>query len=538
MIEVEVHQLLQTVLKSQSQAQWPHYLTMARLVARALRLGRSALIQTGVSPRSVNYSYRLSYLIPILTWPGAVILVAPEDILQILLHEEIPRLCRGDHNSSPCFSSCKPIYRGDRWPDPDFQGLMLTSPEAWLSDRLKGNAGFPAHIPTLVDSADDLAPWVQNQLTTYLQPQDWHYLIQAQPTQAETIRTAQVQLAKVIFQHPPNPYNCHLLDTPEQEILQQLYEDLIGASCNGHRPKEPPQFNLHSSHSRRAREDPHPLSIWHQFWQRWQTPNQLKWVGLDRSQGSFSLCCSPLEMTSALSQIWPQQPVVLIGEALDLDKTAPIYRQTIGLDDVTCVKFSPDRQSRLIQLYLPSGLPLPNTPKFQAALVKEMRALLWMSYEAEGLTVLLIEDVPLKAQIGALLAGEFGSRVQVETTEMQPRGVLVTGWEFWQSAQGKLPEPRVLAIATLPLPSLEHPLVAGQVAYHKQQRQDWFRLYLLPTALNQLQRAVAPIRDTQGIVALFDTRVLHRSYGQQVLAALSPFARISYLDKSWLNRSL
>jgi ATP-dependent DNA helicase DinG len=94
--------------------------------------------------------------------------------------------------------------------------------------------------------------------------------------------------------------------------------------------------------------------------------------------------------------------------------------------------------------------------------------------------------------------------------------------------------PHLLAIATLPLPSLEDPLVAGRVAYHKRNRQDWFRLYLLPTALNELQRAVAPVRSAQGIVALFDNRVLHRSYGQQVLAALSPLARIDYLDQTWL----
>ena len=88
----------------------------------------------------------------------------------------------------------------------------------------------------------------------------------------------------------------------------------------------------------------------------------------------------------------------------------------------------------------------------------------------------------------------------------------------------------MLVIATLPLPSLENPLVAGRVAYYKRSRQDWFRLYLLPAALSELQRAIAPVRERQGIVTLLDSRVLHRSYGTQVLAALSPLARINYLD--------
>jgi ATP-dependent DNA helicase DinG len=67
---------------------------------------------------------------------------------------------------------------------------------------------------------------------------------------------------------------------------------------------------------------------------------------------------------------------------------------------------------------------------------------------------------------------------------------------------------------------------------YKRSRQDWFRLYLLPSALSELQRATAPVREAQGVVALLDNRVNHRSYGQQVLAALSPLARINYVDAS------
>jgi ATP-dependent DNA helicase DinG len=36
------------------------------------------------------------------------------------------------------------------------------------------------------------------------------------------------------------------------------------------------------------------------------------------------------------------------------------------------------------------------------------------------------------------------------------------------------------------------------------------------------------------LLALFDNRVLHRSYGQQVLSVLSPYARLNYLDESTL----
>jgi ATP-dependent DNA helicase DinG len=50
--------------------------------------------------------------------------------------------------------------------------------------------------------------------------------------------------------------------------------------------------------------------------------------------------------------------------------------------------------------------------------------------------------------------------------------------------------------------------------------------------MNELQRAIAPVRENQGIVALLDSRVVNRSYGVQILSALSPLARLNYLDPS------
>jgi ATP-dependent DNA helicase DinG len=149
--------------------------------------------------------------------------------------------------------------------------------------------------------------------------------------------------------------------------------------------------------------------------------------------------------------------------------------------------------------------------------------------------VILVEDVPLKAQVGARMAAEFGSRVKVEQTELAANSILVSGWEFWRLHAQNLPTPHLVIIATLPIPSLEHPLVAGRVAYYKQTHKDWFRFYLLPTALREIQRAVSPISPSQGVVALLDNRVNHRSYGRQILGALEPFARTNYLTPDWFD---
>ncbi|XTZ19885.1 MAG: ATP-dependent DNA helicase, partial [cyanobacterium endosymbiont of Rhopalodia fuxianensis] len=67
------------------------------------------------------------------------------------------------------------------------------------------------------------------------------------------------------------------------------------------------------------------------------------------------------------------------------------------------------------------------------------------------------------------------------------------------------------------------------------QHKDWFRFYLLPTAMKIIKRVVMPLRECQGVVALLDNRVNCRSYGSQILTALEPYAKINYLDVSWFQ---
>ncbi len=559
-IETEVHQRLRAYLREQGHTQWPHHLTMARLVARALRVGRSALIQTD-SLAAYQGTYRLSYLIPALLWPEPAVLALPEALLDPILQQDIPNL----QQNLPVI---KPVQSGDRWPSEDFRGLLVTSVEGWLRDRLThelnstGNSHsarsrFPDNIPTLIDGAGELETQVRSQLSVSLSTADWESLMLAYPSQRTFIRDMRVRITHAVFQHPANPYSCHLIDDPEKALLVALHNTLQTHSITGQMPM-----------------------LWQTFWQRFFQEERLAWSQLNRELGSVVLCCGPTDIHAVLAPAWQRQPVVLIGSALDADKKAVRYRDRLGLGDMTCLSFGPDRHQDLVQLYLPDRLPMPNTSHFQAAVLQEIRTLLGaktaavaerfpgpfpsrfapdrpelstlspgrlnLSHRASGPTVIVVGDVPLKAQFASVLAAEFGSRVQLESP-IEANGVLITGWDYWRIHQAEFEPPTLMIITTLPIPSLENPLVAGRVATYKRRRQDWFKAYLLPEALSTLQHAVAPVRSHRNtnnesnsdsgssVIALLDNRVNHRSYGHQVLAALSPVARSSYLDTAWFS---
>lgn len=492
---------------------------MARLVARALRINRSALIQSGVSSGEYAH-YRLSYLMPALLWPDAVVVVAPQSVRNRLVMVDIPRLQQWMKTHKPIYvSPAEPSYGAQGWPQPDFKGLFITSPEQWLSDRLHHRNILPPHLPTIMDGVDDLEQWVQEQLTVHLHPADWDALMLACPAHREAIRDVRVKLTRSIFQHPPNPYGCNVLDDDEQNELRQLDQLLQLESDHG----EPDSLNSLSS--------AYQPNAWRIFFNKLYHQDQLLWTDIQRQQGQFSLHATPLDIASTLEPMWNQQPFVLIGNTLDQDAQATAYRPKMGLGDITCLQFAPDRHHDVVQLYLPDRFPLPNTPQFQPALLQELRQLLCASADAKGLTVILVGDVPLKAQIATTLASEFGSRLQVEQTCLDENGILVAGWKFWHDHHTVLPSPTLLVMSTLPIPSLEDPLVAARVSRYKKRHQNWFTDYLLPETLKSVQRAIAPLRNTQGVIALLDNRVNYRSYGNQVLDAMSPFAKINYIDE-------
>jgi len=504
-LEAKVHEQLRAFLRHQGAPDWPHHLTMARLAARALRLGRSSLMQVG-STAMYQGQYRLSYLMPSLMWPDPAILILPETMRQTVQLTEIPRL-------QEWMPSDKPVHCGDAWPSPDFRGLLLTTPEAWLRDRLTDQNRFPSGIPVLIDGADDLEHWIRDCLTVTLNADAWQALMQAFPHRQGLIRDTRVHLTHSVFQHPANPYHCHLIEDPERQTLQALHQALT--SSEGATAAMP--------------------MLWQHFWEQMSRSESLLWARLDREAGRWTLHSAPIDVAPSMANCWQHQPLVLIGGALDPTTDATHYRQRLGLGDMTCLKFNPDRQTEEIQLYLPDGIPFPNTPEFQPVLLEELSYLVLAASQREGLTVVLVDDTPLKQQVATVLASQFGSRVQLETANLGDKGVLVCGWRYWREQQTHLPSPSLLVMATLPLPSLENPLVAGRVAYYKRSRQDWFRLYLLPTALSELQRAIAPVRPSQGTVAILDNRVNHRSYGRQILDALSPAVRLHQRHTIWLS---
>ncbi len=460
MLEVQVHTALRDILRLDAQIanpSWPHHLSMARLVARAVRLSQPAIIQTSVP--AAQAPYRSSYLAPALLWGAPVAIVAEPSILD-QISRDLPLLQKSLAIDAP-------------------HTLLLLTPQTWLKKNLA--------IPVIIDGADRLEDWVQTWLQAEIKPTDWESL----PNSIDQ----RVQLTKSIFQRPVNPYDCYFLEAQELLILQDLLAN------------------------RKL-----PL-VWQRFQQ--QLNSGWSWARVDRSQGSVTLFTRPIDLGAELAPIWARQTCVAIGNVLDSEVTAPSFRQELGLGEMTAVRFGVGISLDPIQLYVPNWMPMPNTPMFQTAFVRVAIELIHRQLlAAPGFIVVVVGDTPLKAQAAAAIAAQYGSGVQVEQLGLGTQNILVTGWDFWCDYQEELPLPKLLIMATLPIPSVEDPLVAAKVSGYKQQRQDWFRQYLLPAGMKVLRRSIATVTRSAGLVAILDNRTNNRSYGPQIIATLGVVSKV------------
>lgn len=500
MLEAEVHSELLNFLRDKNISSWVHNLTMARMVARGLRLGRSAIIQTGTS----HPQYYLSYLTSALLTTKSVIIVTSASIQEQLIQQKIPQLQK-------CLNKNKIIQAKLTQDLPSKNKIVVITHQVWLEDSF--NLGYSHDIPTIIEECQQLPDIITEYLTIELTRQDCLELQLINPLNQDLIRENIAELTKSIFSHPVNPYNSYLLTDDEKIIIQKLNE--LKGKKNNPSSKKLEIINQYISNQRQ----------------------HFNYVQVNRQKGSFTIKSSPLNLKEKVTHLWEKQPLILLANYLAPEKEVVDYSNALGINtnNFTCLKFLPHAQNQNLHLYLPDNLPLPNHPQFQVKVIQEILALAGAIKVNHSPIIILVEDVPLQSQITTVLASQFGSRVKLNSNNLTKNNILVCDSKFWLEYQLKLPKSQFLVMTTLPIPSLENPLIAAQAAYYKSQKKDWFRLFLLPAALKTIQQLTMSIRENQGVVALLDSRVNLRSYGPKILQVLEPYDRINYLDLSWFN---
>jgi ATP-dependent DNA helicase DinG len=191
-------------------------------------------------------------------------------------------------------------------------------------------------------------------------------------------------------------------------------------------------------------------------------------------------------------------------------------------------------------LYVPSRFPQPNAADFCQRVADEALAVITKS---RGRALFLFTSYRNMTQVHKLLEqrlpypillqGQKPKRILLAEFKENTASVLLATSSFWEGVDVRGEALSCLLIDKLPFEVPDDPLLAARLEALRTQGKNPFNDYQVPRAILHLKQGVGRlIRSSQdrGIIALFDIRLLQKSYGRLFLDSLPPCRRVHELS--------
>jgi ATP-dependent DNA helicase DinG len=217
------------------------------------------------------------------------------------------------------------------------------------------------------------------------------------------------------------------------------------------------------------------------------------------------------------------------------------YTSQMGLVDEPAQSWpSPFDYAEQGLLYVPSGLPQPNSPDYTDAVID---IALPAIEAAGGRTFFLCTTIRAVKRAAERLRAEFEQRAlkyplfvqgELGRTELLDRfrasgnGVLIGSQSFWEGVDVRGEALSLVIIDKLPFSPPDDPVLAARISELEKQGLNGFMHHQLPEAIiNLKQGAGRLIRDEtdSGVLMICDPRLISKGYGKRIWQSLPPFKR-------------
>ena len=293
-----------------------------------------------------------------------------------------------------------------------------------------------------------------------------------------------------------------------------------------------------------------------------QLPEQVYWVetgeqtsasSVERRSTTIRLKSAPLNVGEDVKRTLfdAYESVVMTSATLSSDSGDEnggfdFFAGRVGLEGFDALKLgSPFDYQKQVTLYIEKDLPDPNKPGFIDAAAQAIKKyteitggrafVLFTSYEmlnsvADRTTAWFTER-----GFNFLCQGDrFDRGALLKKFKERDNSVLFGTDSFWQGVDVPGAALSNVIIVRLPFAVPNHPLVAGRVEQIRQRGGNPFFEYQLPAAIIKFKqgfgRLIRSKTDT-GIVAVLDSRILSKRYGQRFLSAI-PQCRIEVVGSA------
>ncbi len=198
-------------------------------------------------------------------------------------------------------------------------------------------------------------------------------------------------------------------------------------------------------------------------------------------------------------------------------------------------------------LYVPEGLPEPNSPGYTEAVIE---AAFPVVEAAKGRAFLLFTSLRamdtgharLKEKLAAagldwpvFLQGSAGKNELLERFRDTPNAILVGSQSFWEGVDVKGEALSLVVIDKLPFNPPDDPVLAARIEQINRAGGNAFMDYQVPRAVIALKQGAGRlIRDEtdRGVLMICDPRLVSKPYGRRIWRALPPFRRSRSLSEA------
>ena len=278
-----------------------------------------------------------------------------------------------------------------------------------------------------------------------------------------------------------------------------------------------------------------------QSWREEGSGDQIRWM--ECFSQSLHLNLTPLSLAETFRTQWNAAPKswIFTSATLSVNGDFKHYQQEMGLSDAEALTWdSPFDYEAQSLLYVPKGLPQPNTPDYTLAVVEAALPVLQASAgrafmlftshralkEAHALLKERFETLGLSYPL--LIQGETSRSELLNRFRQAQNAVLLGSSSFWEGVDVKGEALSVVIIDKLPFAPPDDPVLAARIEEMTRQGRNAFMDYQLPRAVIALKQGAGRlIRDEQdrGVLMLCDPRLLGKPYGRRIWMSLPPMRR-------------
>jgi len=276
-------------------------------------------------------------------------------------------------------------------------------------------------------------------------------------------------------------------------------------------------------------------------WRDRDDPDIVRWAELFGH--ALHLNATPLSIAGIFQkQIMAQaRSWIFTSATLSVSGDFSHYLDQMGLADAHARTWeSPFNYTDHALLYVPKGMPEPNTPDYTRTVIEAALPLIEAS---GGRAFLLFTSLRAMREAHELLREAFerhelefpllvqgeGSRTELlERFRKLGNAVLIGSQSFWEGVDVRGEALSLVVIDKLPFAPPDDPLLAARIERMKSEGRDAFMEFQLPQAAISLKQGAGRLirdEDDRGVLMICDPRLVSRGYGKKIVASLPPLRR-------------